>query len=155
MMKPLLEKGSLMLLLEATAGQGSCVGKKFEELAWILQRVRDLPCGVCIDTCHIFAAGYDLRTKEALDKTLDHFDAVVGLHHLKALHLNDSMKGLGSRVDRHSNLGEGMIGFDTFRYIIESSRLNHLPMYLETPGGPERWKKEIAELKRLYPTSGR
>lgn len=146
-----LQTGGLTLLLEATAGQGSCVGAKFEELAWIIERVKDqVPVGVCIDTCHIFAAGYDLRTRESLDATLDQFDSVVGLEYVKALHLNDSMKGLGSRVDRHSNLGAGMIGYDAFRYIIESPRLKHLPMYLETPGGPEQWKKEIAMLKSYF-----
>lgn len=144
----LLEKGSTRLLLEATAGQGSAVGYQFEQLAYILDRVKDkVPAGVCIDTCHIFAAGYDIRTPEAWDKTLKEFDQIVGLSHLYAFHLNDSMKDLGSRVDRHAHLGEGKIGWDSFKFLMTDPRVRHLPKYLETPGGPERWTKEIQQLK--------
>lgn len=138
----------LTLLLEATAGQGSTVGSKFEELSYVVKRVKDeIPIGVCIDTCHIFAAGYDIRTKAALDKTLHEFDAIVGLQYLQALHLNDSQKGLGSRVDRHAELGKGMIGIDAFEAIMRHPYLHKLPMYLETPGGPELWEKEIHLLR--------
>lgn len=141
-------KQHLTLLLEATAGQGSTVGASFEELAYIIERVKDdVPIGVCIDTCHIFAAGYDIRTKKALEHTLDEFDRIVGIRYLQALHLNDSLKDLGSRVDRHADLGKGMIGIDCFKAIMQDPRLKELPKYLETPGGPDTWKKEIALLK--------
>lgn len=150
----LLEKqageGHTRLLLECTAGQGSAVGYRFEELAYILERVKKkIPIGVCIDTCHAFAAGYDLRTPESIDATLKEFDAVVGLEHLYAFHLNDSAKGLGSRVDRHKPLGEGEIGIECFSYLMRDSRTRHLPKYLETPDGPPLWVKEIALLRSL------
>ncbi|MBS0634013.1 MAG: deoxyribonuclease IV [Verrucomicrobia bacterium] len=141
-------KEKLKLLLETTAGQGSVVGAKFEELAYVIERVKDdVPVGVCIDTCHIFVAGYDIRTKEALDSTLSEFDRIVGLKYLNAFHLNDSKKGLGSRVDRHEDLGKGTIGMECFKAIMQDPRLKHLPKYLETPGGKETWKKEIIELR--------
>lgn len=141
-------KQPLRLLLETTAGQGSTVGASFKELAYIVKRVEhEIPIGVCIDTCHIFAAGYDIRTKEALDKTLEEFDSIIGLTHLYAFHLNDSQKGLGSRVDRHADLGKGMIGIDCFKAIMQDARLSHLPKYLETPGMNEVWKKEIPLLR--------
>ena len=149
-MQGLLIDGQLRLLLEATAGQGSCVGYTFEQLAYIIEKVKDkLPIGVCIDTCHIFAAGYDIRTAEACDKTLKEFDAVVGLEHLYAFHLNDSLKGLGTRVDRHAPLGEGMIGLECFKFLMNDPRTRDLPMYLETPEGPSLWEKEIRMLRDL------
>jgi deoxyribonuclease-4 len=139
---------SLRLVVEATAGQGSVYGWKFEELAAIIERTEnDLPMGVCIDTCHIFVAGYDIRTKTALDKTLQEFDKTVGLENLMALHLNDSQKGLGSRVDRHAELGKGEIGIEAFMEIMKHPKLRALPKYLETPGGPELWTKEIRLLR--------
>lgn len=141
-------KEGLRLLIETTAGQGSQVGANFEEVAYIVEGVKnDLPIGVCIDTCHIFAAGYDIRTKEALQSTLQSFDKKIGLKHLYAFHLNDSQKGLDSRVDRHMPLGEGMIGMDCFRAIMQEPSIAHLPKYLETPGGPELWEKEIKMLR--------
>lgn len=141
-------KESLRLLIETTAGQGSQVGANFEEISYIIERVKDeLPIGVCIDTCHIFAAGYDIRTKEAVQETLKTFDKKIGLNHLSAFHLNDSQKGLGSRVDRHAALGEGMIGIDCFKAIMQEPSLAHIPKYLETPGGPELWEKEIKMLR--------
>ncbi|MBS0654218.1 MAG: deoxyribonuclease IV [Verrucomicrobia bacterium] len=141
-------KEPLRLLIETTAGQGSQVGANFDEIGYLVRGVKDeLPIGVCIDTCHIFAAGYDIRTKETLDATLEEFDKKVGLQHLYAFHLNDSQKGLGSRVDRHSSLGEGMIGFDCFRAIMQEPRLRSLPKYLETPLGPEAWRDEIKLLR--------
>lgn len=145
-----LEGSNTTLLLESTAGQGTVVGCKFEEIAYILERThKKIPIGVCIDTCHIFAAGYDLRTHEACDKTFSEFDKVVGLKHLKAFHLNDSMKGLGSRVDRHANLGEGEIGLECFRFLMTDPRTKDLPKYLETPDGLTRWENEIKLLKQL------
>ncbi len=140
----------LQLLIETTAGQGSTIGASFQEIAYIVQGVKDrLPIGVCIDTCHIFAAGYDIRTKEGLETVLAEFDATIGLQFLKAMHLNDSQKGLGSRVDRHMAIGEGELGLDCFRAIMQEPRLAALPKYLETPGGPPLWKKEI-ELLRSF-----
>lgn len=147
-------KEKLKLLLEATAGQGSCVGASFEELAYIVERVKDeIPIGVCIDTCHIFAAGYDIRTKAALDATLHEFDRIVGLQYLDAMHLNDSQKDLGSRVDRHADLGTGMIGIECFKAIMQDERLRALPKYLETPGMAPVWKKEIALLRSFAETA--
>ncbi len=147
----LAAKGSTRLLLEATAGQGSSVGHRFEHLAYILQNVgTKVPLGVCIDTCHIFAAGYDLRTEKCCQDTLDEFDRVVGLKHLSAFHLNDSLKDLGSRVDRHAPLGEGKIGMAAFRFLMTHPKTADLPKYLETPDGPPLWKKEIALLKEFY-----
>lgn len=147
---PLLEKSRLRLLLEATAGQGSSVGCTFEELAYILKKVEHkVPIGVCIDTCHIFVAGYDIRTKETLDHTLKEFDRVVGLQHLYAFHLNDSKKGLGSRVDRHAPLGEGEIGWECFRLLMQDIRTKDKPKYLETPDGPPGWTTEIEKLKEF------
>lgn len=146
----LVAESGLRLLLETTAGQGSAVGNRFEQLAYLIQKVgHKIPLGVCIDTCHIFVAGYDLRTAEACDATLKEFDKVVGLKHLYAFHLNDSVKGLGSRVDRHAALGEGAIGLECFRFLMCDPRTRHLPKYLETPGGPPLWEKEIRLLREL------
>jgi deoxyribonuclease-4 len=146
----LLEKGHTRLLLEATAGQGSSVGYRFEQLAYILQKVgKRVPLGVCIDTCHIFAAGYDIRTPKACDDTFKEFDAVVGLKHLYAFHLNDSAKALGSRVDRHQDLGKGLIGIECFKFLMQDPRTREIPKYLETPNGPEVWKKEIQMLREF------
>ncbi|MBM3200878.1 MAG: deoxyribonuclease IV [Chlamydiae bacterium] len=145
----MVKKGSTLLVLETTAGQGTCVGHRFEQIKYIIDKVHPyLPIGVCIDTCHIFAAGYDIRTKEALDATLKEFDEVIGLKYLKALHINDSLKPLGSRVDRHASLGKGEIGLEGFKCIMQHPLLSTLPMYLETPD-PELWPKEI-ELLRSY-----
>lgn len=146
---PFLEKGGTRLLLETTAGQGSSVGHQFEQIGYIVERVRDhIPIGVCIDTCHIFVAGYDIRTSAGWENTLSEFDRLIGLPYLCAFHLNDSLKDLGSRVDRHQPLGEGKIGWECFRFLINDPRTRHLPKYLETPGGTELWKKEIELLKR-------
>lgn len=150
LVRPLLEKGTTRLLLETTAGQGSTVGHRFEHLNYIIEGVKEkIPIGVCIDTCHLFAAGYDVRTPEAWEKTLFEFDDIVGLPFLYAFHLNDSLKELGSRVDRHQPLGEGQIGWECFRFLMTDSRTRHLPKYLETPGRTELWKKEIHQLKEL------
>ncbi len=143
-------QGPTRLLIEATAGQGSSVGHKFEHLGYLVEHLHNkIPIGVCIDTCHIFSAGYDIRTKEGWDQTLKEFDRIVGLKHLYALHLNDSMKPFGARKDRHAPLGEGEIGIACFEAIMQNSHLKHLPMYLETPDGPPLWEKEIALLRKL------
>lgn len=136
------------LLLETTAGQGSTVGCTFEELAYIIERTKDrLPVGVCIDTCHIFAAGYDIRTAKGWRETLQAFDALVGLEYLYAFHLNDSMKELDSHRDRHANLGEGEIGLECFKFLMSSDLTREIPKYLETPGGCPLWDKEIWMLR--------
>jgi deoxyribonuclease-4 len=144
----LVHKGRTRLLLETTAGQGSSVGHSFEQIAQIVRAVEhQVPIGVCIDTCHIFVAGYDIRTQEGWLKTLTHFDQTIGLKHLKAFHVNDSMKECGSRVDRHAPLGQGHIGIDSFRFLMQEPRLRSIPKFLETPGGPPVWKEEISLLK--------
>ena len=114
-----------------------------------IERVEDKSrVGVCIDTCHAFAAGYDLRTAEACDKTFAELERVVGFGYLKGMHLNDAMKILGSHVDRHTPLGEGMIGMECFRYIMQDARFDGIPLILETPD-EQRWPEEIALLKSL------
>jgi len=150
--RDLCEKSSLMLLLETMAGQGSTIGARFEEISYIIKAVKTkIPIGVCMDTCHSFAAGYDMRSEETLSKTLDEFNEVIGLKYLKALHLNDSKFGLGERKDRHSPIGEGMIGKKGFSAIMRESRLSLLPKYLETPGGIDVWERELAWLKQQIP----
>ena len=134
-------------VIENTAGQGSNLGFAFEHLAYLIERVEDKSrVGVCIDTCHAFAAGYDLRTAKACDKTFAELESVVGFKYLKGMHLNDAMKILGSHVDRHTPLGEGMIGMECFRYIMQDARFDGIPLILETPD-EQRWPEEIALLK--------
>ena len=136
-------------VLENTAGQGSNLGYRFEHLAYIIERVEDKSrVGVCIDTCHSFAAGYDLRTKEACDATFAEFDRIIGFNYLRGMHLNDAMRPLGSRIDRHSPLGEGEIGWECFRYIAEDARFDNIPLILETPD-ESRWAEEIATLNKF------
>ena len=143
-----LERSSgVTAVIENTAGQGSNLGFDFAHLAYIIDRVEDKSrVGVCLDTCHSFAAGYDLRTKEACDKTFEEFDRIVGFNYLRGMHLNDAMRPLGSRIDRHSPLGEGEIGWECFRYIMQDSRFDNIPLILETPN-EELWPEEIAKLK--------
>ncbi len=134
---------NIKLLIETTAGQGSGIGYTFEHLAQIIEKVSDKSrIGVCIDTCHIFAAGYDLRTKTAYDKTMFEFDSVIGLEYLGGMHLNDAKSEFGSRVDRHHSIGQGNIGIDAFRFIMEDDRTDHIPLILETIN-PEIWADEI------------
>ena len=121
------------LLLETTAGQGSGLGHTFEQLAEIIDRIeRKDRMGVCLDTCHIFAAGYDIRTPETYQQTMSHFDAVLGLGRLFVIHVNDAKKGLGSRVDRHTHIGKGVLGVDAFKHLLKDERLYHVPKLLET-----------------------
>ena len=134
-------------VIENTAGQGSNLGFAFEHLAYLIERVEDKSrVGVCIDTCHAFAAGYDLRTAEACDKTFAELERVVGFGYLKGMHLHDAMKILGSHVDRHTPLGDGQIGIECFRYIARDKRFDGIPLILETPD-EARWSEEIARLK--------
>ena len=136
-------------VIENTAGQGSNVGFAFEHLAAIIERVEDKSrVGVCIDTCHAFAAGYDLGSEAACDRTFDELERVVGFGYLRGMHLNDAMKPLGSRVDRHQSLGEGTLGMTVFRYIARDKRFDDMPLILETPDD-SRWPQEIALLKEL------
>ena len=135
------------LVIENTAGQGSNLGYKFEHLAYILDKIEDKDrVGVCIDTCHMFTAGYDIRTRETYDKTWNEFDAIVGRKYLMGMHINDSKPPLGSRVDRHDSLGLGKIGWDAFRFIMNDERMDDIPLILETIN-EEIWADEI---KALY-----
>jgi deoxyribonuclease-4 len=131
--------GEVRVLLETTAGQGSSLGHRFEQLRDILDGLAAGPCpaGVCLDTCHVFAAGYDIRTPEAYERTWRRFERCLGRSALYALHLNDSKRELGSRIDRHEHIGRGRIGREGFRLLVGDTRLNRLPMVLETPKGPE------------------
>lgn len=133
-------------VIENTAGQGSNLGYSFEQLAYIIERVEDKSrVGVCLDTCHAFAAGYDLKSESGFTETFEHFENVVGFQYLRGMHLNDSKKGLNSRVDRHELLGKGELGLDTFRMLMKDSRFDNIPLILETPD-EEVWKDEIEML---------
>ena len=134
-------------VIENTAGQGSNLGFDFTQIAHIIDKVDDKTrVGVCLDTCHTFAAGYDLSTKQACDSTFELFDKVIGFKYLRGMHLNDTMKGLGSKVDRHQSIGKGEIGAQCFEYIMQDSRFDGIPLILETPD-EELWPQEIAMLK--------
>lgn len=134
-------------VIENTAGQGTNLGFSFSQLARIIDRVTDKTrIGVCIDTCHAFAAGYDLATPEGYEATWREFDDTVGLSYLSAMHINDSKRGLGSRVDRHESLGLGAIGIDFFSRLMADQRFDGIPLILETPD-TSLWAEEIARLK--------
>ena len=135
------------LVLENTSGQGSNLGWKFEHLAYIIDKVEDKNrVGVCLDTCHMFTAGYDIRTRETYDITMAQFENIVGFKYLKGMHLNDSKPALGSHVDRHDSLGKGKIGLDAFRFIMNDERMDDIPLILETID-ENIWADEI---KLLY-----
>ena len=139
----------VITVLETTSGQKNKIGGAFDEIAAIIDEVEDKSrIGVCIDTCHIFAAGYDISTAEGWNRTMKEFDQVIGLEYLKGLHLNDSFRDLGSHIDRHENIGKGRIGLEGFRAIMNDSRLDGKPMILETPNG-RSWKQEIEMLRAL------
>jgi len=126
------------ILLETTAGQGDTLGDTFEGLERIIEKTRtNGSLGICFDTCHVFAAGYDLRTRRTYEETLRTFDRSLGLARLKAFHLNDSVKGLGSRVDRHTHIGLGTLGLKAFSFLVNDERFSDLPMVLETPKGQD------------------
>ena len=147
--KILTEEQNTTVLLETMAGKGSEVGRTFEELREILDRTElSHKMGVCLDTCHVYDGGYDIVND--LDGVLTEFDRVIGLDRLKAIHLNDSMFGLGSHKDRHAKIGEGQIGFEAMKRIINHPKLRKLPFYLETPNDLEGYAKEIAMLKEAY-----
>ncbi|BDX37709.1 putative endonuclease 4 [Tenuifilaceae bacterium CYCD] len=145
----LQETSSVIAVIENTSGQGSNLGFKFEHLKYIIDLVDDKArVGVCIDTCHAFTAGYDLQSKEGFSKTFSDFERIVDFKYLKGMHLNDTKKGLGSRVDRHESLGEGLLGIDTFRFIMADSRFDEIPLILETPD-ESKWIEEIKLLKSM------
>jgi len=136
-------------VIENTAGQGTNVGFSFYHLKEIIEKVEDKNrVGVCIDTCHAFSAGYDMKTKEGCRKVFEEFDEVVGFQYLKGMHLNDSKKELGSKVDRHESLGAGTLGINVFEFIMNDNRFDNIPLILETPD-ENRWKEEIEQLKNL------
>ncbi|MEI6456461.1 MAG: deoxyribonuclease IV [bacterium] len=136
-------------VIENTAGQGSSLGYTFEHLKFIIDHVEDKErAGVCIDTCHTFAAGYDISAAAGFSQTMLAFETIVGLKHLKGMHLNDSKKGLGSRVDRHESLGKGSLGIEVFKLIMHDQRFDDMPLILETPD-ESLWKEEISLLYSL------
>ena len=138
---------SVTAVIENTAGQGGHLGYRFEHLAEIIDQVEDKErIGVCLDTCHSFTAGYDLRTKKACDATFKEFGDIVGFQYLKGMHLNDSKPDLGSRVDRHDSLGKGKLGLEVFKYVMNDKRFEEIPMVLETID-ETIWAEEI---KMLY-----
>jgi len=148
----LLDQGvgaDVMVLLETTAGQGTTLGYRFEHLARLIELVgHSERLGVCVDMCHILAAGYDIRTPEAYAATFAEFDRLIGLERIKVFHVNDSQKGLGSRVDRHAHIGAGCVGIAGFRALVNDPRFKGLPMILETPKG-EDLAEDIANLATL------
>jgi len=142
-----LDKTSgVIAVIENTAGQGSNLGFKFDHLAYIIDRVEDKSrVGVCIDTCHTYTAGYDIKTEAGYKHTFDEFESIVGFQYLKGMHLNDSKKELGTRVDRHHSIGQGFIGEPLFKRIMNDSRFDNIPLILETPDD-SLWAQEIALL---------
>ena len=153
-----IPKAKTKIALEITAGQGSCIGHRFEHLAHIIANVREPErLRVCLDTAHLFAAGYEIGSESGVRKTFHEFDRVIGRNRLVAIHVNDSKTGRGSRVDRHEQIGKGRIGLDAFRFIMQSPRFRKIPKVLETPKG-----KDLAEdvinletLRRLVRTKQR
>ena len=140
---------SVTAVIENTAGQGSNMGYRFEHLATIIDGVEDKTrVGVCIDTCHAFAGGYDLSTYESAHNVFNEFDKIIGFKWLKGMHLNDSKKKLGSRVDRHQSIGKGEIGMEAFRFILQDPRFNNIPLILETIDS-SIWEQEIIMLREL------
>ncbi len=140
---------NVVAVIENTAGQGSNIGYRFEHLAQIIEQIDDKQrIGVCIDTCHAFAGGYDLHTREGYEKSFEDFDNIVGFRYLCGMHLNDAKKELGSRVDRHDSLGKGSLGIDTFKWIMQDSRFAGIPLILETPDDTI-WAEEIKLLKEM------
>jgi deoxyribonuclease-4 len=146
-----LEKvpGKVKLLVETTAGQGTSIGWRFEQVAAIRAAIPAAVrrrVGVCVDTCHVFAAGYDISTEDGYGRTIEELDDVVGLSHVRAFHLNDSKKGLGCRVDRHEHIGQGALGLLPFRLLVNDRRFADVPAFVETES---RWKENIAVLRSL------
>ncbi|KAI5190325.1 hypothetical protein NECID01_0917 [Nematocida sp. AWRm77] len=147
--KALKETQKVVAVIENMAGQGNVMGSTFKEIRMIIDGVEDKSrVGVCLDTCHLFGAGYDIRTKESFASVVKEFDDVVGLKYLKGMHLNDSKMPLGSKRDRHESIGKGLIGLEAFSFIMNSSIFSNIPLILETPN-PEKYKEEIHLLYTL------
>ncbi len=141
--------GNIITVIENTAGQGTNLGFTFEQIARIMEQVKDQSrAGVCLDTAHTFAAGYDLRTRETWEQTMEQFASRIGFQYLRGVHLNDSRTELGSRVDRHESLGRGALGLAPFRFLMNDARFENLPLILETRDSA-RWEKEIELLYNL------
>jgi deoxyribonuclease-4 len=137
----------VIAVIENTAGQGSNLGHTFEQIAEIIHQVEDKSrVGVCVDTCHSFAAGYDLSNEKGFNEAFAHFGNTIGFQYLKGMHLNDAKKGLNSRVDRHDSIGKGTLGEETFKLLMKDPRFDNIPLILETPD-EEIWSREIAQLK--------
>lgn len=137
-------------VIENTAGQGSNVGFSFQHLSYIINKVEDKNrVGICIDTCHTYSAGYDLKTENGYNNTWEEFDREVGFKYLRAIHLNDTKKELGSRVDRHESIGKGLLGEEFFKRFMSDPRFDNIPLILETPN-EELWKEEIERLNSYY-----
>ena len=149
-----ISETSTRLLLETTAGQGTGVGHTFEQLHEMLEKtVQKIKTGICLDTSHIFAAGYDIRNKFSYHRTIDEFDKIIGLDRLFLIHLNDSKKKIGSRVDRHEHIGRGEIGTEAFRLIMNDKRLTGIPKIIETPktGGGKDWDRiNLRKLRAMF-----
>jgi len=144
------EASNVLLLLETTAGQGSNLGYKFEHLKFIMDQVEKKErLGVCFDTAHAFEAGYDISTEEGYERTFKEFDNIIGLEKLKVFHLNDSKTPLGSHIDRHEHIGEGMIGLKAFELLVNDERFKNHPMILETPGGEKYYEYNLKVLRGL------
>ena len=134
-------------VIENTAGQGTNMGHTFEQIRFIIDNVEDKSrVGVCIDTCHAYTFGYDVKTAGGFNETFRKFDEIIGFKYLKGMHLNDSKKEFGTRVDRHESIGTGFLGDETFRILVNDSRFDHMPLILETPD-ESLWE---AEIKKLY-----
>ena len=143
-----LEKtNGVTAVIENTAGQGTNLGHTFEQINFIIERIEDKSrVGVCIDTCHAFTSGYDVKTETGFKETFNKFGNIIGFKYLKGMHLNDTKKDLGTRVDRHENIGSGLLGEDTFLFVVNDSRFDNMPLILETPED-SLWETEI---KKLY-----
>jgi deoxyribonuclease IV len=140
---------SVTAVIENTAGQGTNLGYRFEQLSSLVESVEDKTrVGVCLDTCHLFASGYDLQTNDAIESTFKEFDRIVGMKYLKGMHLNDALRPLGSRLDRHASIGKGTIGMEAFSYIMAHPACEEIPLILETPDS-DQWSSEISLLYSL------
>lgn len=141
------KSNNVVAVIENTAGQGTNVGYKFEHLAHIIDKVEDKSrIAVCLDTCHTYSAGYDIKTADGYKNTFEAFDEIVGFQYLKGIHLNDTKKEFGSRVDRHDSIGKGLLGFEVFERMMQDPRFNNMPIVLETPDD-SLWAEEIEWLK--------
>lgn len=140
----------VMVVLETTAGQGTNLGYRFEQIKQVMDSIEQKHrIGVCVDTCHIFAAGYDIRTAKSYQATFNKFDRIIGIENLKVLHLNDSKSGFKSRIDRHEHIGRGKIGLEAFNLLINDERFKKIPMIIETPQNEEMHQMNLETLKRL------